>query len=192
MLAGLVAVVYAVTGFVLRRQFWKAFLPVLAVHLTLMYMLARWLPDQPQPVPMGAADIIRLQSRLTQSGVATMLAVGLGYGCFLYASITAGRRYFREHAEIELAAEIHRVLVPAIDTKLGGYEFYGRSLPSGEVGGDLIDLAGSEDHWVAYVADVAGPGVGPRGAGGAGPKRASIMLIPAPGRAALVPPPARI
>jgi len=161
LLSGLFAMFYAFTGFVLRKQFWKAFLPALAVHLTLMYMLARWLPDLPQPVPMGAVDIMRLQSRLTQSGVATMLAVGLGYGCFLYASITAGRRYFREHAEIELAAEIHRVLVPAIYTKLGGYEFYGRSLPSGEVGGDLIDLAGSEEHWVAYVADVAGHGVAP-------------------------------
>src|SRR6266849_4913007 len=161
LLSGLFAMFYAFTGFVLRKQFWKAFLPALAVHLTLMYMLARWLPDLPQPVPMGAVDIMRLQSRLTQSGVATMLAVGLGYGCFLYASITAGRRYFREHAEIELAAEIHRVLVPAINTKLGGYEFYGRSLPSGEVGGDLIDLAGSEEHWVAYVADVAGHGVAP-------------------------------
>jgi hypothetical protein len=34
-----------------------------------------------------------------------MLAIGLGYGCFLYSSITVFRRYFREHAEIELAAE---------------------------------------------------------------------------------------
>jgi serine phosphatase RsbU (regulator of sigma subunit) len=60
-----------------------------------------------------------------------------------------------------LAAEIHRVLVPPIDTKVGDFEFHGRSLPSGEVGGDLIDLAGSEDHWVAYVADVSGHGVAP-------------------------------
>ena len=160
-LSGLFAMFYAFTGFVLRKQFWKAFLPVLAAHLTLMYMLAQWLPDLPQPVPMGAADITRLQGRLALSGVATMLAVGLGYGCFLYASITAGRIYFREHAEIELATEIHRVLVPPIDTKIGGYEFYGRSSPSGEVGGDLIDLAGAEDKWVAYVADVSGHGVAP-------------------------------
>jgi hypothetical protein len=110
---------------------------------------------------MGAADIVRLQNRLTLSGIATMLAIALGYGCFLYSSIIAGRRYFREHAEIELAAEVHHELVPAIAAKIGGYEFYGRSLPRGEVGGDLIDLAGSEDHWVAYVADVAGHGVAP-------------------------------
>jgi hypothetical protein len=161
LLSGSFAMFYAFTGFALRKQFWKAFFPALAVHLVLMYMLARLLPDLPQPVPMGPVDIVRLQSRLTLNGVATMLAVGLGYGCFLYATITAGRLYFREHAEIELATEIHRVLVPPIDTKIGGYEFYGRSSPSGEVGGDLIDLAGSEDHWVAYVADVSGHGVAP-------------------------------
>ena len=161
LLSGLFATFYAFMGFALRKQFWKAFVPVLAVHLALMYLLARWLPDLPQLVPMGAPEIARLQSRLALSGIATMLAIGLGYGCFLYSSITAGRRYFREHAEIELAAEIHHVLVPAIDAKIGGYEFYGRSLPSGEVGGDLIDLAGSEDHWVAYVADVSGHGVAP-------------------------------
>jgi Stage II sporulation protein E (SpoIIE) len=161
LLSGLFAMFYAFTGFVLRKQFWKALFPALALHVALMYVLARSLPDLPQSVPMGAADFVRLQSRLTLNGVATMLAIGLGYGCFLYASITAGRRYFREHAEIELAAEIHHVLVPAIDAKIGSYEFYGRSLPSGEVGGDLIDLAGSEDHWVAYVADVSGHGVAP-------------------------------
>jgi hypothetical protein len=161
LLSGLFAVFAAFTGFALRKQAWKVFFPGFAVLWVLMYLLARWLPDLPQPVPMSAADIVRLQSRLTLSGVATMLAIGLGYGCFLYASITAGRIYFREHTEIELATEIHRVLVPAIETKIGGYEFYGRSSPSGEVGGDLIDLAGSEDHWVAYVADVAGHGVAP-------------------------------
>jgi serine phosphatase RsbU (regulator of sigma subunit) len=60
-----------------------------------------------------------------------------------------------------LATEIHHVLVPAIEAKLGEFEFYGRSAASGEVGGDLIDLAGSEEHWVAYVADVSGHGVAP-------------------------------
>jgi hypothetical protein len=161
LLSGLFAVFAAFTGFAFRKQSWKAFVPGFVVLWVLMLLLARAFPDLPQPVPMGAADIARLQSRLTLSGAATMLAVALGYGCFLYSTITAGRVYFREHAEIELATEIHRVLVPAIDAKLGGYEFYGRSAPSGEVGGDLIDLAGAEDKWVAYVADVSGHGVAP-------------------------------
>jgi sigma-B regulation protein RsbU (phosphoserine phosphatase) len=110
---------------------------------------------------MDAGDLARMHSRLSFDGLAIMVVVALGYACFVYVTIAEGRRYFRVHAEIELATEIHRVLVPAIDTKIGGYEFYGRSSPSGEVGGDLIDLAGSEDQWVAYVADVSGHGVAP-------------------------------
>jgi phosphoserine phosphatase RsbU/P len=79
----------------------------------------------------------------------------------LIVNIKEGRRYFRVQAEIELATEVHRILVPPIETRLGAWEFYGRSLPSGEVGGDLIDLAGDADNWVAYVADVSGHGVAP-------------------------------
>ena len=161
LLSGIFPVFYAFTGFALRRQFWKGVLPLFAVHFVLMYVLANWLPSPPQPAQMGVADIARLQSRLSFDGTAIMIAVGLGYGCFLYVSITEFRRYFRVHAEMELAREIHQVLVPAIDTKIGSFEFYGRSSPSGEVGGDLIDLAGTEDHWVAYVADVSGHGVAP-------------------------------
>jgi phosphoserine phosphatase RsbU/P len=84
-----------------------------------------------------------------------------GYAFFLWVFITEGRRYFRVHAEIALAAEIHQVIVPPIETKMGGYEFYGRSVPSGEVGGDLVDVAGTEENWVAYLADVSGHGVAP-------------------------------
>ncbi|HKV64197.1 MAG TPA: PP2C family protein-serine/threonine phosphatase [Candidatus Acidoferrum sp.] len=161
LLSGLFSTSYALSGFILRKQFWKAFLPLFALHFLLIFALGNWLPTGPRLEQMNAADIARLQGRLATDAIATIVAVALGYSCFLYSTITEGRRYFREHAEIELAAEIHRVLVPAVDAKLGGYEFYGRSAPSGEVGGDLIDLAGAEDKWVAYVADVSGHGVAP-------------------------------
>jgi len=135
--------------------------PIFAVHYFLMYELDVSLPSPGQAAQMDAGDLARIHSRLSFDGLAIMVVVALGYACFVYVTIAEGRRYFRVHAEIELATEIHRVLVPAIDTKIGGYEFYGRSSPSGEVGGDLIDLAGSEDQWVAYVADVSGHGVAP-------------------------------
>jgi hypothetical protein len=161
LLSGVFPVFYAFLGFALRKQFWKGVLPLFAVHFILMNVLANWFPDMPEPAQMGAVDITQLQRRLSFDALSIMAAVGLGYGCFLYVTITEFRRYFRVHAEMELAGEIHRVLVPAIDTKIGSFEFYGRSSPSGEVGGDLIDLAGMEDHWVAYVADVSGHGVAP-------------------------------
>jgi hypothetical protein len=161
LISGIFPVLYAFGGFALRKHFWKAFIPIFAFHYFLMYRLSVWLPAPQQLTQMDAAGIARMHSRLSFDGLAIMVVVALGYTCFLYVTITECRRYFRAHAEIELAMEIHRVLVPAIDTKIGGYEFYGRSSPSGEVGGDLIDLAGSEEHWVAYVADVAGHGVAP-------------------------------
>jgi hypothetical protein len=161
LIAGLFPVGYALGGFALRGKFWKALVPLFIVHFFSINLLVRTIPSLPQPSQMDAAAVARLQSRMTVDAVAIMLAVMIGYTCFVYVTITQGRRYFRVRAEIELATEIHQVLVPAIDTKIGNYEFYGRSIPSGEVGGDLIDLAGSEDHWVAYLADVSGHGVAP-------------------------------
>ena len=110
---------------------------------------------------MDAAAIAGLQRRLAVDGYAIIIATVIGYICFLVVNIKEGRRYFRVQAEIELATEVHRILVPPIETRLGAWEFYGRSSPSGDVGGDLIDLAGHADEWVAYVADVSGHGVAP-------------------------------
>jgi serine phosphatase RsbU (regulator of sigma subunit) len=161
LISGVFPVGYAFAGFALRKQFWKAVLPLFVVHLILINVLANLLPAPPLPAQMDAVEIARLQGRLSVDGIAVMIAVGLGYACLLYVSITEFKRYFRAHAEIILASEIHQVLVPPIATKIGDFEFFGRSSPSGEVGGDLIDLAGTENHWVAYVADVSGHGVAP-------------------------------
>jgi hypothetical protein len=159
--AGLFPVGYAFLGFTLRNRWWKGIVPLFVVHFLSMGIVAHVFPDRPMPTQMGVAEIEALNQRLGHDALAIMVVVGLGYACFLYVSITEFRRYFRVHAEMELAAEIHHVLVPPISTRVGGFEFYGRSAPSGEVGGDLIDLAGTEDHWVAYVADVSGHGVAP-------------------------------
>ena len=159
--SGIFPVFYAFAGFALRQQWWKAIVPLFVVHFTLMFWLANKFPDRPQPAMLGPAEIDALNHRLSLDALAIIAAVVLGYVCFLYVSITEFRRYFRLNSEIELASEIHRVLVPAINTQIGGFEFYGSSHPSGQVGGDLIDLAGTTDSWVAYVADVSGHGVAP-------------------------------
>jgi len=180
-ISGIFPVFYAISGFVLRKQFWKAMVPIFAIHVVLINVVENLVPVLPKPALMAAADIAQLQSRLSFDGVAIIIGVAVGYVCFLYASITEARRYFRVHAEMELAAEIHRVLVPSIDTKLGNFQFYGHSLPSGEVGGDLIDLAGSEERWVAYVADVSGHGVAPGVVAGMVKSAARMLLSSAEG-----------
>jgi serine phosphatase RsbU (regulator of sigma subunit) len=45
--------------------------------------------------------------------------------------------------------------------RIDDFEFRGLSIPSGEVGGDLVDLVAHDGpgRWTAYVADVSGHGV---------------------------------
>jgi hypothetical protein len=158
---GAFAIAYAVAGFVLQGKSWMAMVPIFIVESVAMGLLGNFLPAWPQPVELGAAEIAQIQHRLNLSGLADIVAMTLGYGCFVFVSITEGRRYFRVHAEMELATEIHHVLVPAIAARVRDFEFYGRSLPSSEVGGDLIDLVQDDQGWIAYIADVSGHGVAP-------------------------------
>lgn len=157
----LFAIGYALAGFTLRNQSWKAIVPLFLFHIVVMNVLHQWLPDLPRAAQTSLSEMARLESRLNWDARAVVAAIFLGYFCFVYVSVTEARRYFRVHAEMELATEIHHVIVPAIDAQMGGFEFYGRSVPSGEVGGDLIDVAGTEKQWVAYIADVSGHGVAP-------------------------------
>jgi hypothetical protein len=186
-LTGVFAIGYAVAGFTLRNQWWKACVPLFIVHFALMNFVNRWLPAAPPAALTGASEMERLQSRLGWDALGIVAAIGLGYACFVYASVTEARRYFRVHAEMELAAEIHHVIVPPIEAKLGRYEFYGRSVPSGEVGGDLIDVAGTEQQWVAYVADVSGHGVAPGVVGGMVKSAARMLLSSGEDSAHLMP-----
>lgn len=135
--------------------------PLFLVQLFLMNRFHVWFPSAPRLETMNAQQVTTLEDRIGWDGVGIMLSIFVGYTCFVYASIREGRRYFRAHAEIAMVQEIHQVLVPTVDTRLGNFEFYGRSRPSGEVGGDLIDVAGTEQNWVAYLADVSGHGVAP-------------------------------
>ena len=161
LISGVFTSIYAAAGFILRRQMWKAFVPIFALHMLLINLVHRWAPSLPPLLVMNAADVAHLQSRLTFDARCMLIAVAVGYSCFVYVFISEGRRYFRVRAEMDLAAEIHHILVPPIDTKIGEFEFYGRSIPSGEVGGDLIDVFPNNCGWIAYVADVSGHGVAP-------------------------------
>jgi sigma-B regulation protein RsbU (phosphoserine phosphatase) len=175
-LIGTCSVMYAAAGVRLRAQVWKVGIPVFIVQFLLINLLHRWLPNAPAYEKLEGAELTRVADRLSWDVTAIMIGTIVGYVCFVYASVSEGRRYFRAHAEIALAHEIHEVLVPVIDMKMGGFEFYGTSKPSAEVGGDLIDLAGTDEKWVAYLADVSGHGVAPGLVMGMA-KSASRMLL---------------
>lgn len=157
-LFGLFAIVYATSGILLRGKSVKVIFIIMPVQMVVLGLVLRFMPT---PLQMKAAEISQLHRRLTLDATMTIVGMVLAYGCFIFVFISEGRRYFRVHAEMELASEIHRMLVPKIETKIGEFEFYGCSLPSGAVGGDLIDLVQNGDKWIAYIADVSGHGVAP-------------------------------
>jgi sigma-B regulation protein RsbU (phosphoserine phosphatase) len=61
--------------------------------------------------------------------------------------------------ELSLAHGIQATLVPIISFQNATFEVYGKSLPSAEMGGDLIDVIESNGNLLAYVADVSGHGL---------------------------------
>jgi hypothetical protein len=100
-----------------------------------------------------------LRGHLAFDGVAIIMLMVGGYTCFLWFMNVTAARYIRIRTEMDLAHEIHQVLVPVIDVRHEAFEFYGVARPSGEVGGDLVDLVAFGAGWVGYVADVSGHGV---------------------------------
>jgi serine phosphatase RsbU (regulator of sigma subunit) len=61
--------------------------------------------------------------------------------------------------ELSLAHGIQATLVPTVSFQNASFELYGKSIPSTEMGGDLIDVIESDGGLVAYVADISGHGL---------------------------------
>lgn len=145
---GTFSVLYALASMPARPRRYAA---ILIAHATYGFVVLRVFELLPAAPP----------GRLVLDAVATMLTVAAGYSMFLrFINITAAW-YLRAQAEIVVARDIHHVLVPAIGRRVGAYEFFGCSVASGDVGGDLVDLVDDDGRWLAYAADVSGHGVGP-------------------------------
>jgi hypothetical protein len=167
--------------FSLPIQVWRLAVAV-AVHLVYFTVASRMFPLLPDTPP----------ERLMLDAIGVITTVVIGYTMFFYFINTTAARYLEAQAEIAVARDIHRVLVPAVERRIGTYEFLGRSDACGDVGGDLVDVVDDEGRWLAYVADVSGHGIGPgvvmglcksamrmraRGAGGIGPILGDVHAV---------------
>ncbi len=128
-------------------------LPLQAILTPLVFIMVRQHSRAGPVVPDALAPW------LTTSSMLTIFLVSSAYVLTMTFIAREGDRFFRTHTEIRLAGEIHKALVADIQKQTQGFEFYGKSLASGVVGGDLVDTLEQDGHWVAYVADVAGHGV---------------------------------
>jgi len=150
LLAGGATIVYVIVARYSRR--------LIAVVIPI-HMLVAWVLDHilgPIGAPLAGHA---LQSRLNADVGISVISLVISFVVLTAFIRWEAARYGRLQAEVELARQIHRVLVPALATRLNGVEVRGLSAPSGEVGGDLVDVVESDGRWTAYVVDVSGHGV---------------------------------
>jgi len=150
--SGLLAVAWALTG----TKSPKFLILALALHAISIGRKDRVLISAAELESRPRSEI---QQRLEVDATGTAIGILLAYGCFIFFVATEGKRYVRIQAEIALARDLHQVLAPPIDRQLGKFEFFGESIPSSEVGGDLVDVVLIDHQWTAYIADVSGHGV---------------------------------
>ena len=166
-LSGLFAVTYAVTGISLRGGAWKVYVPLFVVQFLTMGLLARFIPDAPGPKSWDAAHVANLESRLAFDGIATIVAVSLGYAGFAYVSISEAKRYAKTRGEMtvlesEMAAAraVQQVILPHQDETFPGFAVESVYMPAQQVGGDFFQIMRDGNGGLMFViGDVAGKGL---------------------------------
>ncbi len=93
-----------------------------------------------------------------QAALSTGAAI-MGYLIFVIFVGTQGVRHVRVRTELELAEKLQQTLAPPLAVSNAGYEIQGRSAPSSQMGGDLLDAVDDHGAMACYVADVAGHGI---------------------------------
>jgi phosphoserine phosphatase RsbU/P len=142
---------------IMTRIVWLPLLILLQVGGSLL--IDRLPAAKPILAPGPATEALR--KRLTINAMGAVACISVSYTLFLVFITRSGKEFVELDTELHLARDIHRALVPRIETRIGAFDFLGVSSPSGEVGGDLVDVVehDGEPEWTAYLVDVSGHGV---------------------------------
>jgi sigma-B regulation protein RsbU (phosphoserine phosphatase) len=97
--------------------------------------------------------------RLAMDGGLSITAAMAGYVIFFLFMGTQGVRHVRVRTELELAERVQQTLAPPLASSRAGYEIHGKSEPSSQMGGDLLDAVYDGEAMACYVSDVAGHGI---------------------------------
>ena len=107
----------------------------------------------PWPIPEA------LRARVLFDAIGIWASGVLGLRLLLSFVTTEGLDNVRMQTELSLAHGIQATLVPDLSLQTARFEAYGKSAPSAEMGGDLIDLIETDGSLLAYVADISGHGL---------------------------------
>ena len=133
------------------RRDWKILPVLIIVQICVMFLL-------PETTIQIQIDDL-LKNRLIFDGFGLVISIVLGYVLFIIFITGEGIPHVRLKTEVDLAKEMHDVLVPEIQHQDKNIVVYGKSIPTSEIGGDLIDLYHTENKIICYTADVSGHGV---------------------------------
>jgi serine phosphatase RsbU (regulator of sigma subunit) len=100
-----------------------------------------------------------VRGRLATDGILSGAAAATGYAIFVIFAGTQGVKHVRVRTELELAEKLQQTLAPPLAARNPAYEILGRSVPSSQMGGDLLDAVDDGRAITCYVADVAGHGI---------------------------------
>lgn len=127
--------------------------------LLLLVVLIGWLGYRASHASVPFAVAVAVQRRVLFDAIGILIGIAFGVRFLLLFAGTEGVASVRMQTELSLAHGIQATLVPNISFQNASFELYGKSIPSTEMGGDLIDVIESDVGLVAYVADISGHGL---------------------------------
>jgi hypothetical protein len=152
-----VAMAVVLIGFAIRKR--NMVLAFVALYAAVSLMLPRIGARLPSDTTLMGPQFAGVRSRLALDGMLSSIGAIVGYaGLFLFAG-TQGVRHVRERTELELAEKLQQTLAPSLAIRNTNYEIHGRSIPSSQMGGDLLDATVHGEALACYVGDVAGHGI---------------------------------
>jgi len=127
--------------------------------LLLATLVGVWLAVRISFHSPASPELETLQRRVAFDAIGILAGTILGYRLLVDYIRTEGLATVRMQTELALAHGIQATLVPTLSFRVDRFEVFGKSVPSTEMGGDLIDVVESNGRLLAYVADISGHGL---------------------------------
>ena len=118
-----------------------------------------WLAVQISFHASASPDLEAMHRRVVFDAIGILVGTTVGYRLLIDFIRAEGFATVRIQTELALAHGMQATLVPTLSLQVDRFEVYGKSLPSTEMGGDLIDVVERDGTLLAYVADISGHGL---------------------------------
>jgi hypothetical protein len=132
---------------------------LLMIVLLLITGAGLWLAVRISFHSSASPDVEAMHRRVVFDAIGILVGTIVGYRVLVDFVLTEGIAKVRMQTELALAHGIQATLVPTLSFQVDRFEVYGKSIPSAEMGGDLIDTVERDGTLLAYVADISGHGL---------------------------------